>query len=308
MRKRFLILLCILIISFSIGILYIHNYSPIWWEDFWFNWQFRSRFNKHWEPFVDQNQIPKTLSLPDTSRSLCFVTLETRGDKDEYVKLHNVNIKNYVEYQNNKPHKNNYAYTFLTECQSKVAHPHNVYWCKFFCLRDILEQGQYDYVVWLDSDTIINDFELDFVRLLSNYKSDWFAGVDDAKRFDHLNAGVVVVRNSDKGKEMLSLITDMYTDKAFQSKCIRKQDDSYALSGNWAGVCYEQGVMNQILFFRFREHVTVLSPKIIHNGMSCEGEFIIHMSASSSKDRATCFRKYTPRETEKDETVAENKN
>jgi hypothetical protein len=262
--------------------------SPVLWDDLNFFWDFAIR-NK-WEPYIENNKV----SIPKQSQpSLCFVTFETRGERDEYVRLHNHNIRAYVDYQNSKSEKKRYTYRFLTTCQSNINHPHNVYWCKFFCFQNILEEAQYDYIVFLDSDTVINDFELDFAKLLAGYESDWFVGMDkhfDFRDIGNLNAGVVIVRNSKMGNKIIDTIIDTYNDDNFQIKCI---NENKKLTGFWAGVCYEQGVMIQILFDRFRKYLTVFPPNIIHNGRKCEGKFIVHLFASSAEDRAKCFRKYT---------------
>ncbi|NBT15206.1 MAG: hypothetical protein EBS95_02465, partial [Chitinophagia bacterium] len=190
-----------------------------------------------------------------------------------------------------KSGKKRYDYRFLTSCQSNINHPHNVYWCKFFCLQNILELNQYDYVVFLDSDTVIANYDIDFATLLAGYESDWFMGID--RLYEHRlispdlvelstnrtanvrnpNAGVVGVRNSKRGNEIIDAIIDTYNEDNFQSKCVKDGK----LIGMWAGVCYEQGVMIQVLFDKYRDYLTILSPDIIHNWYSCTGSFIIHL-------------------------------
>jgi hypothetical protein len=290
MTKKFYIILCVLGILLSLGVVF-HRTLLVWCEDAYFAIQFR--FHNLWEPYLENNALTLTHPQP---LSICFLTMETRGEKEEYVRLHNRNLEAYVKHRNQQDPKSRYEYLFETKCAPKRHHhAHNVYWCKFFFLREILEEGKYDYVVWLDSDTAITDFEVDFARVLHTYQSHWFAGLDKVNKYDLLNAGVVAVRNSKWGKKMIRAITETYNSDKFQRKCVSERKNKPSqLSGAWAQTCYEQGVMNRVLFERFREYVTVLPPKYIHNGMVCEGDFITHLYNSSSTARANCFRPFTP--------------
>jgi hypothetical protein len=240
-----------------------------------------------WEPFVNQNQVVLPHTQPVT---ICFITLETRGDKEEYVKLHNRSFQEYVERQN-RNQQNQYSYEFITECDS-TDHRHNIYWCKFFQLRKALEQNKYDYVVWVDSDTVITDYDLDFAQLLKGYQSHWFVSLDNLptdKLYPSLNAGVVAVRNSDKGKEILQVITNIYNQDDFQTKCVSPQN---TLNGAWSGMCYEQGVMNWVLYSQYSDHLTILPEKYIQHGNACKKGFIVHMFQSPSNLRTLCFNKF----------------
>jgi hypothetical protein len=281
MNNKYLIIICISILLVLIVI--FHKSLTFWLEELWYFLFFR--FENRWEPFIDQNQ----LETPDqTPVKICFITLETRGEKEDYVKLHNQSFREYVEYQNRK-HVNHYAYEFITECDSNVKHTHNVYWCKFFSLHRLLEQGEYDYVVWVDSDTVIANYNVDFAQVLKSYQSDFFASVDDRlmdKMYSNLCSGVVAIRYSENGRKILQTMLDIYNQKQFQSKCISKTGD---LNGAWSQTCYEQGVMNWVLYKYFRKSLTVLPNKYIRNGKKCEGDFIIHLFGSSSEKRKNCF-------------------
>jgi hypothetical protein len=301
MTKKFYIILCVLGILVAMGLVFWRTFH-VWWEDVRFAYKFR--LNKLWEPYLNQHALSPLSTLGIAPRvSLCFVTMETRGEKDDYVRLHNTNLEKYVAHRNQLQTGSQYAYKFVTACAPKrFQHQHNVYWCKFFYLREILEEGTYDYVAWLDSDTAIGDFSVDFARVLARYQGHWFAGLDKPDKYDLLNAGVVIVRNSKWGRKILRAITETYNDDRFQRKCVKnknRKDENTTLSGAWAQTCYEQGVMNRLLYDRFRDYVTILPPEYIHNGMVCDGDFITHLYNSSAIARANCFRALipSPRET-----------
>ena len=248
------------------------------------------RFNEKWKPYIEQNGLTLLNNIP---LSICFVTLETRGDAERYVKLHNQSLKEYVAHQNAKNHGHVYTYQFLTKCTpKKFPHNCNPYWCKLFAVRELLHENQYDYVVWLDSDTVIANPDIDFANVLNGYQSHFFAGLDICPDYyDRINAGVFAFRNTDIGKTMIRALTEAYNDDAFQKRCVSTKDNK--LRGTWALSCYEQGMMNEILIKRFREYTTVLPCKMVHNGNTCEGDFIIHLFDSKAETRARCFAQYT---------------
>jgi hypothetical protein len=67
------------------------------------------------------------------------------------------------------------------------------------------------------------------------------------------------------------------------------------LKGTWAGICYEQGVMNMLIFDKYSNYTTCLPEYIIYNGIasSCNVDtFIYHMFASTELERNTCFKRF----------------
>jgi len=266
-------------------------WHPLWtlYSDLRLEYNFR--FSERWKPYMDQ--LPLTLTNPDHPVSVCFVTLDTRGPTVEYIDLHNRNLEAYVQHQNAKPHRRTYTYRFETDCNCpRFKHTHNPYWCKFFLLRELLEDDAFDYVVWMDSDTAIADFEVDFANVLNSYQGHCFVGLDKPFKYDILSAGEVGFRNSVMGRQILRTITETYNQDGFQERCVVKQSKS--LRGIFAHSCYGQGVMNKILYKQSRDYTTVLQPKYIHNSKSCDGQFIIHVYGSSNEVRANCFRQYVP--------------
>jgi len=278
-----LIILCIFILVFLV--LFFFGYLKTWMDDLWYLLYFRVQ--NRWEPFINQNQLEQ----PDQKLvKICFLTLETRGETEDYVKLHNQSFREYVEYQNRK-NRNVYTYRFITACDSDIPHHHNVYWCKFFSLYKLLQKGDYDYVVWVDSDTVIANYNVDFAQVLKSFQSDCFAAMDDQFAVDlphlTLNAGVVVFKHSQMGKNILKTMLDIYTEKSFQNKCVNKKGK---LNGIWTQSCYEQGVMNWVLYKYYLKNLTVLPNTYIRNGVKCEGDFIIHLYDSPAEKRKRCFQ------------------
>jgi hypothetical protein len=247
---------------------------------------------ERWKPYLDQNAITLLQVVPT---KVCIVTLETRSER--YAALHDQNIAEYIEKQKQLHPEHEYVYKRLWKCEhDRFPHTHNIYWCKLFVVRELLESDRYDYVMWLDSDTILTDSTVDFARVLRSYESHFYAGFDHSDffdgpgRYDYINAGVFIVRNSKVGKKMMRMLTELFNSSNFQRMCV--DPSTKALKGMWSGSCYEQGAMNEILERDFRTQVTILPRRYVWNGHICSGDFIVHLMRGSSEERERCFHPY----------------
>lgn len=197
-----------------------------------------------------------------------FITFDNRLES-EYIKIHNKNLEEYTKYHN-------YEYKFLTKCT------HNVYWCKIHMVLSELKTNKYDYVVWLDSDTIIRNIHQDINDIINCYDSDIFVGDDNNSNYGIINAGVFIIKCSNIGKQFLQDCID-----SLPEYC-KKQNNK--LRGEWAGSCYEQGIMNILIFKSYIEYTTMLPKSIIYNNyICCKKAFIMHLYASSNEERVKCF-------------------
>lgn len=248
-----------------------------------------NKINKPWIPLLRDNyELHSYQYIVPNKYKICFVTMETRKNL-EYVKIHNENLKKYVKYKGP-----NYTYIFTSDCKTDPKHIHNPYWCKFFVMYDAIKSGKYDYVFWLDSDTIINNPEFDLDVYLTKHNRYSIIGTVDKPVHDMTNAGVFGIKNTKIGNEFLKEGIDYYNSEFFKKKCIRKNN---SLRGMWAGICYEQGWMNNAMISKYKPYVFVIPMSIVYNGGSCDNikdEYIIHIYGSSEKHRKTCFQKLMP--------------
>lgn len=212
----------------------------------------------------------------EKTNKIAFVTFENRKE-DEYINIHNSNIKAYCE-------KWNYDYLFYDTCI------HNVYWCKMHFVLDALKSGKYDYVVWLDSDTIIKNKNISMDLIVNKYSSDIFVSTDGG--LAAFCAGVFIIKNSPIG---ISFIEDCINSQS--NSCTIESENK--LRGLWAGMCYEQGVMNMLIFNKYFKYTTCLPSHIIHNGYitdknkMCDIDtFILHLYISNNDLRAKCFKRF----------------
>lgn len=222
--------------------------------------------NKIFINLVNNNKLHTPLTKKN---KILFVTFENREKK--YVTIHNDNLKQYTK-------KWNHSYKFYNECL------HNVYWCKIQLVLSELENpdNDYDYIIWMDSDTIIKNININLSDILNKFSSDIFIASDNLATYDLINAGVFIVKNNDIGKQFLKdCISDV------KKECFNEDGK---LKGLWAASCYEQGQMNLKISDKYSTHTTVLPNNIILNYGTCfDDVFIMHLYGSSDIEREKCF-------------------
>lgn len=209
-------------------------------------------------------------NIPIKKKKIAFVTFEDRSDK--YIDLHNENVMKYCQ-------KWNYDYLNYTEKSIDIS----PYWYKVLLINNILNTNKYDYVFWMDSDTIIKNLNIDIYRdILSKYDSDIYISPDNTK-YDICNAGLFVIKNSPIGKQFMIDWKNEY--KGF----CRKNNQ---LLGKWALACYEQGQLNNLIIKKYAKYTTMLHKHIFYNNYICSNDvFIMHNYGTSPKNREKCFKK-----------------
>ena len=166
------------------------------------------------------------------NRNILVITAEDRNSK--FIEYHDINCEKYCK-------KNGYTYLRFDKCENV-----NVYWCKIHKVKEYLKD--YDYVLWLDSDTVFTDnTPIDYYISLIG-EPDIIISKDIGKdtHKNILNAGVFLIKNTLIGK---NFIDDCLKEIDSKPWCIVNNK----LQGNWAGECYEQGVMNYLLKGKYQK-------------------------------------------------------
>ena len=141
--------------------------------------------------------------------------------------------------------------------------------------------------MWMDSDTYIFNMGINLSNILNSYSSDIFVGSDNHKSYDLINAGVFIIKNSARGIQFLQECID-----SLNPTCKIYDKKGTKLKGNWAGTCYEQGVMNILIADKYSNNTTVLPNDIIYNYGKCSKDvFIMHLYGSTNDTRIKCFTK-----------------
>jgi hypothetical protein len=231
--------------------------------------------NNYSKKFIASNNVMTKLinnnKLPiknNKKNKILFVTFDNRNN--EYIFIHNKNITEYAK-------KWGYDYKFLNQCDD------NVYWCKIKIVLSELQNDNYDYVIWMDSDSSIKKDFIDINDIINLYDSHIFVGSDNIKKLDIINAGIFIIKNSHIGKQFLQDCLDN-VDK----NCFKK--NSNFLNGNWAGPCYEQGQMNIQIADKYSQYTTVLTNEFIRSFGKCiDNSFIMHLYGGSNYSRKQCL-------------------
>ena len=103
-------------------------------------------------------------------------------------------------------------------------------------------------------------------------------------------AGVFFIKNSEVGKNFISDCIKYLKD---HPKCIVNNKEQ----GMWAGICYEQGVMNTLLKEKYKEYVYVdnkydIIYTPISNMNTKTSALILHLAGSKNQKRYEVFKNY----------------
>lgn len=194
---------------------------------------------------------------------ICIISLFTEEIEKES-KLATLNKKKYCE-------KHNLDYRFFFGRASK----RHAQWDKIQCIIQTLPE--YDYVVWMDSDTIFNNFDISFKELISenlNYDALFCSDVcynDDSKHL-LVNTGVMVFKNTEWSSNILNKVWNSVEDYN-----IEKLDKH-----SYDGFPHEQGKMCEELLkenetkFKIFPHTTFNC----HPNFKNDNTFIVHYMGS----------------------------
>ena len=222
------------------------------------------------------------ISLPMKKLRIAIITAENRNEK--YIELHDKSLEDYCNIHD-------YTYIRTDNCPKEQA---STYWCKIHKLKDSL--ANYDYVIWLDSDTIIINKNIPVEYYLSKYGyPDIVFGKNlcflDLGR-NSINAGIIIIKNSTVGKMFL----DDAINKINQlTECSINDKEQ----GFWAGICYEEGIMNILVKddkFKNNTFIDLDCSFIVNNiGTSAKienGIIFLHLAGYTNDKREKVFKKY----------------
>ena len=192
---------------------------------------------------------------------IAVVTYENRP-LTELIELHNRNMNEYCNI-------NGYYYYYTSKYDPELKLP--VYWKKLQLVKDILSSKKYKYVMWMDTDAFfaplnrtegpsIADPKTTIESIINlSPTSSIFIGKDEGQ--DTLCSGVFIIKNNGIGNAFVDECINHYINNPY---C--KKDGKYTLAGEWAGICYEQGVMNFQIFNKYKKYTYILPEEIVYNG------------------------------------------
>lgn len=207
-----------------------------------------------------------------TKPKIAIVTLENRNTG--YIEFHNKSIYKYCQ-------KHGYDYIFLDNYESDLS----AYWKKILVVIQYLKE--YDYVMWLDSDSIVCNYDIKLESIL-NDEYHIYIGRDYPSFVSNVYcAGIFMVRNSEIGKAFMDECIGIYLNDDY---C--KEENKPALKGKYAGRCYEQGVMNYLLKTKYKTSVISMPDRIFNNTLFEDDNcFILHFY-NQNRDKTTRYFNY----------------
>jgi len=225
-------------------------------------YKFNYYLNNYIPLYIDNNKLP-TINIKEKKNKILIISFDNRPETG-YLRIHNENVKNYCD-------KWGYEYIYVNKSK------HNIYWARMYLIIDALKKKNYDYVMWMDTDTIFVDQDISLDSILNKYSSDIYIGYDDpnVSLSPVLCNGVFIVKNSPIGLEIIHESIDSY-EKNLEI-CTYYVNDKIQLKGIWAGLCFEQGKLNDLFLTKYKQNFTILDTNIISNTSSCiHDTFILH--------------------------------
>ena len=138
------------------------------------------------------------------------------------------------------------------------------YWKKVDLVKKLLDEDKFDYILWLDSDALINTRYNVFKLILKEIKDKYMLISEDMVPWHaKFNAGVWCVKNSDLSKKMFKEWMSHYKKEKWVKtkegwKCIKYKC-------KWSGVNYEQGSFIEYILPKYRKYIQKTSYKKINN-------------------------------------------
>jgi hypothetical protein len=202
-------------------------------------------------------------------KNIAIVTLETR--ESNMLSLHNKNVREYCELYG-------YTYIFRNSYENVLKLP--IYWQKLQLVKDILENHNFEYVFWFDSDTLIIDDTICLESILDEHSSIYIG--NDFSNNSTLCAGVFAIKNNHIGLDFIQDCIETYVNN---NDC-KDNFGNYFLGGDWAGVCYEQGMMNKLIKTKYVNYVKLFENHMVLNNYTPNTNcFILHLYVGSKKNR-----------------------
>jgi hypothetical protein len=212
------------------------------------------------------------------ARRIHILTLETRPIR--VLEAHDRSLRDYAA-------RHGYTYTSL-RAYAPPGPALPVYMQKLQLMLEALEDhAGFDYVVWMDSDTLVSHPDVALEAAFGLGQADVYIGRDynlySPVWRGPFNAGVFALRCSPAARAFLRACIAAYTSNP---RCVR--DGAFVAAGAWAGECYEQGVMNRLLP---RHAVAELPPSVVANSPFALPAAVIMHAFGPSKPHAAFERR-----------------
>jgi hypothetical protein len=158
----------------------------------------------------------------------------------------NTNTNILININKNYCNSNNYHYIFINKNYNLPP-----YWIKVKLVRDYLISNNYKGVMWLDTDAVIYNDKIKLEDIINKNKS-FYMSPDNKRWNSPFNAGVFIVLNNDKGKNIMNDWLNLYNQQKWNYI-----NNKWYTTGKWAGETYEQGSFVNNLLKKYNSDINV---------------------------------------------------
>ncbi len=177
------------------------------------------------------------------------------------------------------------GYEFLFQNRSPYSERIPPHWIKVFAVRDLLEQSDSEFVMWLDSDAMLCEAGPRLEYLLQDPSRHFWAAKDPPLPrpirglASVICAGVWIVRASDEGRAFMNEWAERFRPEPW-TKLEPGEGPSWRSKGIWTMSTYEQGQLS-VMARKHRQKI-VAYPHLYFNSDRFETEagspkFAIHL-------------------------------
>lgn len=172
------------------------------------------------------------------------IELFTNSDFNKLIKINKEYCKN---------HNLDYIYTKTYDNSLPV------YWMKVKIITDLINTTNYKGIIWLDTDAVFTHNNKSILNILNN--KSFYIARDPPEYYEKvLCVGTWIVKNDEIGVKLMNDWMNSYD----QSSWV-KQDNQWTTNTNWAGIAYEQGSFNEIIYPKYKDHIEVLPWYVFNN-------------------------------------------
>jgi hypothetical protein len=255
----------------------------------------KRNFESAFDPNTIQYKTPenfKATSTPGNPRVLIFNTVAYPENK----------LPEYADYSTeiNRLYAQKHGYDYIQiQHDQKEAPP---YWLRVKDLNKLLEEDQYDIIVYMDLDAVFYDFEKPLTSIISD-EYDFFIGRDPPVFFRDIgklvNTGCFIVRNTPWSKRFSKewLYSCVDDNNEFVGVCKndwRQLDGKWKCPGcKWAGIKYEQGSLANLYLLNIenaQKHMCIFREEVLSNTYTNINSYVLHLMSSSDKKRIDVFK------------------
>lgn len=172
--------------------------------------------------------------------------------------------------------KYNFDYMFISSYDNSIP----VYWMKVKIITDMLNNNsKYKAIIWMDSDAVFTHTDKYIFDLL-NDKSMYIAH-DPPEYGEHgLCVGAWIIKNNEIGKQIMNAWLNSYNPSLWK----KKENNSWYTDTNWAGIAYEQGAFNDLVYPKYKDYIDALPWYVFNNDIkSNEKSYISHYMGPKKK-------------------------